>query len=191
MDSSQLIEQEDSYSDPVDLITPTEPHRQIPTNGLPKYAHNYNLDTIEDDVNYSYPIDNVQEKSPTKTPTKSYQSEIRMTGISPLRPNHLDLRNSASRPSKPRYSQPQELELEENANALANLQITPTNVPPHLNIAMAIDPTYSRRMYGTSPGTEVASAVQSPVISLPPPGKFSFFKPEYLKSGAVSNFVEG
>lgn len=55
------------------------------------------------------------------------------------------------------------------------------NYPQHVNIAMAIDPTYPRRNMNlsqtpssqdtTTTSTSTTSSTTSPAISLPPPGK--------------------
>ncbi|XP_044743765.1 trichohyalin isoform X2 [Chrysoperla carnea] len=199
------LNQEDSYSDPVDLISQTDVLKQqtsspttsesYPVNGRSKYAHSYNLDTIEDDVNYSYPIDNIQEtnsKSPLKTsPTKSYQTEIRKTGVSSpnksndsgiidprlsspmhmMRPGQLDLKTSSSRSSKGSwYCDSPESGLQPSTASTPNV-----GTQQQFNIAMAIDPTYNRRIHSnsTSPHDSGNFAATSPINSLPSPADIS------------------
>lgn len=174
---------DDSYSNPVDLIQHPEcSNAQANHNGSfppSQKTHNYQP-PHDDDINYSYPVDAVKKNSydvnlkQNYSPQKNYESNL--NGYSPkqngeqvaTRPTQLDLKYPLTKSVKPRMPDPDEIEMCD--------PLPVDNHTQHVNIAMAIDPTYSRRNMSQTPSsqdtsTSTTSSTTSPAISLPPPGK--------------------
>lgn len=165
---------DDSYSNPADLLP--SPHNSDLTHNLLKQPqHQPDITNhTEDDFNYSFPVDVLPSKNYSSL-KQNYDSKFnqdtkilnahcstlpeKLNAVrTPVRPTQLDLKFS-NNPNKVKYS---ELEFVDNPSQ-------------HVNIAMAIDPTYTRRnhhgttYYDTSSGTVTTStSSSSPGITLPP-----------------------
>ncbi|GJQ84273.1 hypothetical protein Trydic_g2936 [Trypoxylus dichotomus] len=184
LDTNQLMP-DDSYAYPVDVVLQNA-QQDIYHSPVQKSQEH-----IEDDINYSFPLDVLpareqydgafrQNSSPQKNYDMRYQLNGSDIGIpipsgsnrlpsedfpAPVRPTHLDLRSSYSRSSKPRFPDPEPSE-----------GISPSQ-SQHVNIAMAIDPTYSRKGYQSPPSYDTTSSStvttstssSSPGMVLPPP----------------------
>ncbi|EFA00964.1 coiled-coil domain-containing protein 50 [Tribolium castaneum] len=190
--TANQIMPDDAYSYPADMIPP---RASVPRNH-PIISDTYALpNQNEDDINYSLPADvlpshnlidnNVKSNySPQKSYDSRYalgdkvcnstDSSIRpsfdtdrnLDGPPAVRPTQLDLKSPLNRINKPRYPEPEGCD---NASGLSpNSQ--------HINIAMAIDPTYPKRGMHSSSSYETTSSTvttstssSSPGMVLPPP----------------------
>ncbi|KAK7872817.1 hypothetical protein R5R35_006696 [Gryllus longicercus] len=81
---------------------------------------------------------------------------------SAVRPTELDLSNPRAMRTKPKYVDPEAIEVLSSTS----LEPGPSHAVP--NIAMAIDPTYPRRAASQVSDTPLSN-ISSPAISLPPP----------------------
>ncbi|KAF2892712.1 hypothetical protein ILUMI_13460 [Ignelater luminosus] len=188
---------DDSYSNPADLLpSPQNIDKgfSLQSNTSQKYFHNQNQLVGNDDVNYSFPVDVIPSKSydhsmkQNYSPKKQYdaQPDVQensktINGINvytnyspekinnsdlqqPVRPTQLDLKTPLNYSSKPRYPDPEFFEGQLSSPS------------QHMNIAMAIDPTYNRRSQHSVPYCDTSSSTvttstssSSPGIVLPPP----------------------
>ncbi|GLV38662.1 uncharacterized protein CBL_05661 [Carabus blaptoides fortunei] len=189
---------DDSYSNPIDLLQHPECSHTQSYRLSPQDCHAH-----DDDVNYSLPVDMVSGKAAydhnlkqNYSPQKNYESrlngyshksEIRAmnggyvpggSGVSQereslapaaVRPTQLDLKSPITKSMKARPD-PDTIEVCES--------LQPDNNYPLHNIAMAIDPTYTRRTLSSHTpssqdtstiSTSTTSSTTSPAISLPPP----------------------
>ncbi|KRT78194.1 hypothetical protein AMK59_6796, partial [Oryctes borbonicus] len=169
LDMNQLLP-DDSYAYPVDVVP------QSSQQGIYQSPVQKSQEHVEDDINYSFPLDVLpareqcdvvfrQNYSPQKNYDMRYQSNgsdigIPISGCSnrlpnedfpaPVRPTHLDLRSSYNRPSKPRFPDPEPCD--------SNSSTTSPSHAQHVNIAMAIDPTYSKKGYQSPPSYDTTSS---------------------------------
>lgn len=146
----------DSYSNPVDLLPPTDSgqqrnhheyyHQRDNSGNSQSSAGGYYRDSIHDE-NYSNPIDMLREEQAAGGPNVKININLKkqigaVGGPSeyqgPARPNHLEIRGPLNRPAPPRAHLPED------------------------NIAAMIDPTY----------TSSGSASTTPGGGLSPPGLF-------------------
>lgn len=172
----QLLEQEqqnmnqilpdDSYSNPIDLL----PQRTV-LHSIPQ--KNMQLVT-EDDTNYCFPVDvlparydtNPKQYSPVKQSEGRYDringgpsSLCEITDLSdnippPVRPTQLDLRSPLTQKVyKPRFPDPV---IDDMPRESAEQSPSPSK--QHMNIAMAIDPTYPRRTMQSPPSYDTTSS---------------------------------
>ncbi|CAH0547341.1 unnamed protein product [Brassicogethes aeneus] len=170
---------DDSYAFPADII---QQPMSVPRN-IAAHPDMYAVpNSNDDDVGYSLPIDLLPTGStdilkinnseikeinvPLSNPSSSFTTDKINNGLQAQRPTQLDLKSPLTRFNKPRYPDP-----EPDNN-------TPVTQSPsaHSNIAMAIDPTYSRRGYRLSSSYDTASSSvttstssSSPGMLLPPP----------------------
>lgn len=174
---------DDAYQIPADMVLPSSVPRHVAAVPDMYAVPNPN----EEDINYSLPADVLLQQhidSSAKMAARNYNGEIKeintgannnypsgeRNGMSPARPNQLDLRSPLNRISKPRYPDPVDTMTAEN------VPISPLS-PATTNIAMAIDPTYPRRGGYRSPGydtnsstvTTSTSSSTSPGMVLPSP----------------------
>lgn len=201
-DQNQILP-DDAYSFPADVIPPRHDHvnyaevvHQKPSSQSNSLKVNAQPSNMEDDINYSFPVDvlprsayNDNNKySPQKSYDGRYRDEIRMPnnissgssgypsfssekannseGYVPARPTQLDLKSPINRPTKFKYPEPD----------ICESTLTSTSPSQHVNIAMAIDPTYSRRGIQSPPSYDTTSSTvttstssSSPGMALPPP----------------------
>ncbi|KAJ3635103.1 hypothetical protein MTP99_008036 [Tenebrio molitor] len=193
--TANQIMPDDSYSFPADLIPP---RASIPRNHA-NISDTYALpNQNEDDINYSLPADvlpshnlidnNIKSNySPQKSYDQryalgdkvingidssgrpSFDSERSVDSAPAIRPNQLDLKSPLNRMNKPRYPEPESCDTASGPSASPGSQ--------HINIAMAIDPTYPKRgiihsssSFDTSSSTVTTStSSSSPGMVLPPP----------------------
>ncbi|CAG9826425.1 unnamed protein product [Diabrotica balteata] len=184
-DSHQIMP-DDSYAFPADIV----PHQN--TSSVPRTvaAHPdlYAIPNPDEDVSYSLPVDVLPSGSavannfkPNYSPSKfDYRTEVKEVnhlgaigpnpsldkgvaiGLPANRPTHLDLRSPLSRINKPRYPDPETCD-----------SVSPSSSSPaqqHTNIAMVIDPTYSRRAYRGSSSYDTASSTVTTSTSSSSPG---------------------
>lgn len=171
--SADQLLPDDAYSYPADMLNSNT--SSVPRN-VAAVPDIYAIpNPHEEDVSYSLPIDVLPSKSPNKMPQNG-----------PVRPTQLDLRSPLTKVNKPRYPDPV---VEPNDSASSGQS---TNSPPqHTNIAMAIDPTYSRRTgyrlstsYDTASSTVTTStSSSSPGMILPPPNL------EYEDEGPTPSYM--
>ncbi|CAG9864144.1 unnamed protein product [Phyllotreta striolata] len=183
-DTHQILP-DDSYAFPADVIQQTNVPKMVAAH--PDLYAVPNAD--EEDISYSLPADvllggnSISNLKQNYSPGKfHYRTEIKesnnlgatanhipsidkgncpVSGIPANRPTHLDLRAPLSRINKPRYPDP---------------EADPASPSLHANIAVAIDPTYSRRTgyrgsssYDTASSTVTTSTSSSSPGALPPP----------------------
>ncbi|XP_076264868.1 uncharacterized protein LOC143199032 isoform X2 [Rhynchophorus ferrugineus] len=178
--SSGQILPDDSYAFPADLIT--HPISKVPRN-ISADPDIYNIPNAdEEDVSYSLPADVLLERnqlmSQSCSPKKTFNDsnnivtpEKHLGGAS--RPTHLELRSPLNKTNKPRYPDPETSDAPNTSSG----SISGGTSPMHSNIAMAIDPTYSRRSggyrppssYDTTSSTVTTSTSSSSPGLLPPP----------------------
>ncbi|KAJ8922269.1 hypothetical protein NQ315_004207 [Exocentrus adspersus] len=182
---------DDSYAFPVDVLPPHASH--VPRS-VAAYPDVYAVPNPDEDVSYSLPADVLPTSgggdggsksncSPSKF--DSYRSDAKSVngassnnpsleratggGVPANRPTHLELRSPLTRLNKPRFPDPEACDSTSSGQSSAS-------PAQHANIAMAIDPTYSRRGYRHSSSYDTASSTvttstssSSPGIVLPPP----------------------
>ncbi|XP_050293312.1 uncharacterized protein LOC126733903 [Anthonomus grandis grandis] len=174
-DPGQILP-DDSYAFPADLLT--HPQTIVPksVSAVPDIYNVPNPD--EEDISYSLPADVLLDRaqgfgSPKRAADSlSGTPEKGMGGGS--RPTHLELRSPLTKINKPRLPDPDTST--ETANTSTGSRSGGTS--PHSNIAMAIDPTYSRRGGGYKPSSSydttsstvtTSTSSSSPGMLLPPP----------------------
>ncbi|ENN70952.1 hypothetical protein YQE_12353, partial [Dendroctonus ponderosae] len=136
---------DDSYALPADLITQSVSNVPRNISAVPDIYNVPNPD--EEDISYSLPADVVGDReqlgaqgfSPRKTPSNPTPEKVMGGGA---RPTHLELRSPLNRIAKPRMPEPEPSEGTANTSSGS---LSGGTSPLHSNIAMAIDPTYSRR----------------------------------------------
>ncbi|CAG9816053.1 unnamed protein product [Phaedon cochleariae] len=199
-DVNQLMP-DDSYAFPADVLS----HHGARVPGMvTAHPDLYAVPNPDEDVNYSLPADVLpngrssglshnfkQNYSPSKF--DSYGGELKeingvglpshnppldrsvVTSVPASRPTHLDLRSPLTKINKPRFPDPETCDSPGSS--------TPATSPSqHTNIAMAIDPTYTRRGYrdgnpsyrasssfDTNSSTVTTSTSSSSPGVLPPP----------------------
>ncbi|XP_030752741.1 uncharacterized protein LOC115879862 isoform X2 [Sitophilus oryzae] len=182
LQASGQIMPDDSYAFPADLVT--QPTSKVPKNisAVPDIYTVPNPD--EEDISYSLPADVLLERNQIAN-GQNYSPKKQFNGGGSLnntpeknigggnRPTHLELRSPLNRANKPRYPDP------ESCDTLNTSSGSPSGntSPLHSNIAMAIDPTYSRRgggyrppsSYDTTSSTVTTSTSSSSPGILPPP----------------------
>ncbi|KAL1518357.1 hypothetical protein ABEB36_001992 [Hypothenemus hampei] len=151
--SGQILP-DDSYAFPADMIN--QPVSSVPRN-IAAVPDIYTVpNPLEEEISYSLPADVVLEgltqnhagkKIVNGTPDKTAAN----------RPNHLELRSPLNRINKPRMPDPPIGFLEQTT--ISNGSGSGGASPLHSNIAMAIDPTYSRRRPPSSYDTTTPSTV--------------------------------
>lgn len=183
--NSGQIMPDDSYAFPADLIS--QPATSVPKNiqAVPDIYTLPNPD--EEDISYSLPADVLPDRSSQGvqgahgySPKKMQMNGGSVNGTpekvvaGASRPTHLDLRSPLNRGTKPRFPDPEPCD---TANTSSG-SLSGGTSPMHSNIAMAIDPTYSRRGGGyrppssydtTSSTVTTSTSSSSPGIVLPPP----------------------
>nr|CAH7744016.1 unnamed protein product [Callosobruchus chinensis] len=169
---------DDSYAFPADVLPS---HAGSVPRAVAAHPDLYAVPNAEEDISYSLPADVLPQNGKSYSPNKgdSHNSEgkdlISLSsgscnpslerGSAASRPTHLDLRSPLNRINKPRLPDPDVCELPSPSASVATSGggISPVTPSPggHHNIAMAIDPTYTRRGGGYSRGTtsSIASAV--------------------------------
>ncbi|KAI4471771.1 c3orf6 protein-related [Holotrichia oblita] len=191
VDVNQLMP-DDSYSYPVDVIPQTSQQSVYQSPVQKSQEH------VEDDINYSFPLDVLPAREPYDgvyrqncSPQKNYDLRYQLDGNdvgipvvnnrlpnedlpAPVRPTHLDLRSSYNRIGKPRFPDPDPSD--GNSSTIFSSQQSQLT-QQHMNIAMAIDPTYPKkvtnlhRSYDTTSSSTVTTSTSSssPGMLLPPP----------------------
>ncbi|XP_044749123.1 coiled-coil domain-containing protein 50 [Coccinella septempunctata] len=138
LQNQDVIMPDDAYSNPADMILPST-RNTIPNLPPPNNCTPQTYDEYED--NYSLPVDRVESSRPsadssrpsTESGLPDYPNYTAGREEAPTRPSHLAVRPVY----KPRYPDPEDLG------------------KPHLNIAMAIDPTYPKQDLAQSPGSYI------------------------------------
>ncbi|XP_019871897.1 uncharacterized protein LOC109600219 isoform X2 [Aethina tumida] len=191
---------DDSYAFPADMIQQTS---SVPRT-VAAHPDMYAVPNPNDeDVSYSLPVDVLPTGSGDRlrvSHRQNYGSELKeinvvpgghsssfeekiSNGLPPQRPTQLDLKSPLTKINKPRYPDPEPCDSFQSTSSTS-----PTShQTAHTNIAMAIDPTYSRRggggpassggsyhrhssSYDTASSTVTTStSSSSPGMVLPPP----------------------
>ncbi|XP_066256152.1 coiled-coil domain-containing protein 50 isoform X1 [Euwallacea similis] len=169
---------DDSYAFPADLIS--QPASNVPKN-IAAVPDIYNVpNPNEEDISYSLPADVLEQGGLEYSPKKVVNGgsnggtpEKNMGGAS--RPTHLELRSPHNRINKPRMPDPEPNDVAPNTSSGS---LSGGTSPMHSNIAMAIDPTYTRRggnyrppsSYDTTSSTVTTStSSSSPGMLVSPP----------------------
>lgn len=169
----QTVEQHDddvNYSYPVDVLPP-------------KNVYDHNLkQNYSPQKNYDSRLNGYNHKNEIRAMNGGFlpggsQGYLGSSGlpmerdVPAVRPTQLDLRNPITKSVKPRSPDPDSIEICDPIEPDASYT-------QHANIAMAIDPTYTRRtIISQTPSsqdtstlsTSTTSSTTSPAISLPPP----------------------
>lgn len=162
MQDPNTIMPDDCYSFPADVLPQNTTVKQL-NRSVSQEQH-------EDDINYSFPVDvlskNMQEKRYSQRNSDFLNDPTHPSSYTtddippPVRPTQLDLRSPLNTPIKPRFPDP------ESPDSFSS----PMH---HVNIAMAIDPTYPRRQFScdtsTSGTVTTSTSSSSPGFVLPPP----------------------
>lgn len=131
LQNHDVIMPDDAYSNPADMILP-QTRNTVPNLPPPNNTHHHSYDEYED--NYSLPVDRLESTRPSaECGLPDYPNYSASREEPPIRPSHLSIRPVY----KPRLPDPDELG------------------KPHLNIAMAIDPTYPKQDIAQSPSSYV------------------------------------
>ncbi|XP_060520419.1 uncharacterized protein LOC132698400 [Cylas formicarius] len=159
-----LLMPDDSYAFPADIVT--KPLSNVPKN-IAAVSDVYAVPNADDeDINYSLPIDMIPSGSigGHNISNKTTDLEASCSG-SIGRPTHLDLRSPLNKMGKPRYPEPDVCNTNSSSAGGISAETSPLQ---HSNIAMAIDPTYTRRSgyrppssYDTTPSTVTTSTSSS------------------------------
>nr|XP_023011513.1 uncharacterized protein LOC111501829 [Leptinotarsa decemlineata] len=181
-DANQIMP-DDSYAFPADVLPN---HGGNVPRTVAAHPDLYAIPNLEEeDVNYSLPADVLMNANSFKTnygPSKTnfHGAEVKEinsmgslngslleketgAGLPATRPTHLDLRSPLNRINKPRYPDPDVCE----TTSVGSSTTSPAQLT---NIAMAIDPTYSRRGYRASSSYDTGSSTVTTSTSSSSPG---------------------
>lgn len=178
---------DDSYSNPADLLpSPLATTRSyIPPQIPPKHVPHYeNQASLEEDLNYSLPVDTTPTSSSknfdttlSPTSTKNFQSHNVKQHYSPQKTYMQDVGLPVVGESSPGKNEPPTRPTQLDLKGPLNRPHKPkynhdseTSPSQHMNIAMVIDPTYNRRSQHLSPGYDTTSSTVTTSTSGSSPG---------------------